>query len=110
MPIARVTRPQTTSPLAASHPAQPPPSETFGERDRRLFNKRDAAAASTDDTNMAVVVRPAEREPTPQPDTFIDASLYIKLKTTLEVIFVLGMGGIHATIPVQRAIQQDVKA
>ena len=39
---------------------------------------------------MAVVVRPAEREPPLQPNTFIDASLYIKLNTTFEVIFVSG--------------------
>ena len=41
---------------------------------------------------MAVAVRPAVREPAPQPDAFIDAALYIKLKTTLEVIFVLVWG------------------
>ena len=36
--------------------------------------------------------RPAEAEPPPQPDTFVDAALYIKLKATLKVIFVLGWG------------------
>ena len=41
---------------------------------------------------MAVVVRPAEKEPPPQPDAFIDAVLYIKLKTTLDIIFVSGWG------------------
>ena len=55
-----------------------------------LFNERDAKAASIDNTTMAVAVRPAIREPPPQPNTFIYAALYIKLKTTLEVIFVLG--------------------
>ena len=39
---------------------------------------------------MAVAARPAIRELPPQPDAFIDAALYIKLKTTLEVIFVSG--------------------
>ena len=37
-------------------------------------------------------VRLAVRELLPQPDTCIDSALYIKLKTTLEVIFVLGWG------------------
>ena len=41
---------------------------------------------------MAVVARAAVREPPPQYDAFIDAALYIKLKTTLEVIFVSGWG------------------
>ena len=41
---------------------------------------------------MAIIVIPAEIKPPPQLDTFIDASLYIKLKTTLEVIFVSGWG------------------
>ena len=62
----------------------------FGERARRLFNKRDAADASIDNTIMAVYEIPAVRETPPQPDAFIDAALYIKLKTTLEVIFVSG--------------------
>ena len=42
---------------------------------------------------MAGVLRPDVREPPPQPDAFIDAALYIKLKTTLEVISFLGWGG-----------------
>ena len=90
MPTARVTLPQVTdtsyvppiSPLAAS--------ETFGERTRRLFDERDAAAASNDNTKMAVATRPATGDHPPHPDTRIDAALYIKIKTTLEVIFVLG--------------------
>ena len=41
---------------------------------------------------MAVYVRPAIREPPPQPNAYIYAGLYIKLKTTLEVIFVLDWG------------------
>ena len=92
MPTVRVARPQDTATSAAPHPAQPAPSETFVERARRLFNERDAADRSTDDTAMVVVVRPAERELPPQPDSFIDAALYIKLKTNLEVIFVSGWG------------------
>ena len=47
---------------------------------------------SIDNTAMAVAVRPATREIPPQPEDFIDAALYIKLKTTLEVIFVSGWG------------------
>ena len=88
MPITRVTRPQAAATSAAPPTAQPAPSETFGERAWRLLNKRYAAVASTNNKTMDVVMRPAEREPPPQSDTFIDAALYIKLKTTLEVIFV----------------------
>ena len=39
---------------------------------------------------MAVVEIPADTEPPPQTDTFVDASFYIKLKATFEFIFVLG--------------------
>ena len=39
---------------------------------------------------IVVKNRPAEAEPPPHPGTFIDASFYIKLKATLEVIFVSG--------------------
>ena len=90
MHIARVTRTQAAATSADPPPAQSTPSETFGERVRRLLNERDATVASTEDTIMAFVVRPAKRELPPQPDTFIDPALYIKLKTTLEVISVLG--------------------
>ena len=41
---------------------------------------------------MAVATRSSTRELPPQPDAFIDAALYIKLKTNLEVIFVSGWG------------------
>ena len=41
---------------------------------------------------MTVVMIPAGTEPPPQPDTFVDAVFYIKLKSTLEVIFVLAWG------------------
>ena len=54
------------------------------------LNERAAAAASNDNTAMAVATRPATRELPPQPDACIDATIYIKLKTTLEVVFVLG--------------------
>ena len=90
MPTARVTRPQATVTSAVPPHAQSAPIETFGERARRLFNKRDTTAASNDNTAMSVAARPAIRELPPQPDAFIDALLYIKLKTTLEVIFVSG--------------------
>ena len=88
MPTARVTRPQATANSAVPPHAQPATSETFGERAQRLFNKRDAAAASIDNTTLAVSAIPAVRDTPPQPDAFIDAALYIKLKTTLEVIYV----------------------
>ena len=92
MPTARVTHPQATATSAVPTHAQPAPIETFVERARRLFNERDTIAASIDNTTMAVAVRPAVRESPPQPNAFIDAALYIKLKTTLEVIFVSGWG------------------
>ena len=41
---------------------------------------------------MAIDARPATREQLPQPDACIDTALYITLKTTLDVIFVLGWG------------------
>ena len=90
MPTARITCPQVTATTAVPPHAQPAPSETFGERSRRLFNERDAVDASIENTTMAVSKRPAAREQLPQPDASIDAALYIKLKTTLEVIFVSG--------------------
>ena len=62
MPTARVTRPQATATLDITPHAQPAPSENFGERARRLFNKRDAAAASTVNTAMVVAARPAKRD------------------------------------------------
>ena len=92
MPCARVTRPLAASTLADPPPAQPALSETFGERTQRLLNERSATTASTDDTTMAVVKRPAETEPPPYTDTFVDTAFYIKLKATLEVIFVLVWG------------------
>ena len=92
MPTARVNRPQATDTSSVPPNAQPPPTKTFRERTRRLFNKRAAAAALRDYTTMAVAARPATREHPPQPDKCIDATLYIKLKTTLEVIFVSGWG------------------
>ena len=41
---------------------------------------------------MDVAARPTTRELPPQPDACIYAALYIKLKTTLEVIFASGLG------------------
>ena len=92
MPAARVTRPQATATSSVTPHDQPAPLETFGEWARRLFNERDAAAESIDNTTMAVSERPDVREPPPQSAAFIDAALYKKLKTTLEVIFVSGWG------------------
>ena len=70
-------------------PNYPPPLvEKFGECARQLFNKRDASDASNNNTATAVAARPTTRELPLQPDTCIDAALYIKLKKTLEIIFV----------------------
>ena len=88
MPTARVTRPQATDTSSVPPNAPPAASETFGERARRLFDERAAAAYSRDNTTMKVATRPAAREQPPWPNTCIDAVLYNKLKTTLEVIFV----------------------
>ena len=41
---------------------------------------------------MDVAAEPAPREQSPRPDTNVDVTLYFKLKTTLEVIFVSGWG------------------
>ena len=92
MPTARVTRPHATDTSSVPPNAPPAASETFRERNCRLFDKKAAAAALRDNTTMAVAIRPATREQPPHPDTCIYATLYIKLKTTLEVIFVLGWG------------------
>ena len=92
MPCVRVTSFLAASTLVAPPPAQPAPSKNYGERTRSLLNERANASASTNVTNMAVVGRLAETEPPPQPDTFVDASLYIKLKATFEVIFFSGWG------------------
>ena len=92
MPCARVKRPLAASTSADPPPAHPAPSENYGERTRRILNKRAAAAASTNGTTMAVVGRPADTEPPPHPDTFLDAAFYIKLKATLKVILVSGWG------------------
>ena len=61
MPTAHVTRPQATANSAVPPHAQPAPSETFGEKARRHFNERNAAAASIDNTTMAVAAIPAVR-------------------------------------------------
>ena len=90
MPRARVTCPLAASPAVAP-PAFPDFPEIFGERTRRLLNESAAAAASTDNTCMIVVEnRPAEAEPPPHPDNFLDEAFYIKLKATLKVIYVSG--------------------
>ena len=41
---------------------------------------------------IVVEDRPAESDPPPHPDNFVDAAFYIKLKATIKVIFVLGWG------------------
>ena len=83
MPTARITPPQDTATSAVPPHAQLSPIETLRNRARRLSNEKDAAAASNNNTAMAVAVRPAIRELPPQPDAFIDTALYIKLKIIL---------------------------
>ena len=92
MPTARVTCHQATATPAVSLIAPPAATENYGQRARRLLNERAAAAASRDNTPMEVTAEPAQREQPPRPETNIDAPLYFKLKTTLEVIFVSGWG------------------
>ena len=93
MPRACVTRPLAEATSATPPSAHPDTSENFGERTRSLLNKRAAASASTNYNRMVVAKnRPAEAELPPQANTFVDAAIYIKLKATLEVIFVLGRG------------------
>ena len=92
MPTARITLPQATSLPDVPPNAPPAASEHFVEWNRRLLNERAAAAALQYNTTMDVAARPATREHPLQPNTCIDATLYIKLKTTLEVIFVSGWG------------------
>ena len=92
MPNARVTRPQATVTPAVPPTTQPPASETFRERAWRLLDERAATTDSHDTTAMEVSTRPATREQPPRPDNYIDAVLYLTLKNTLEVIFVLGWG------------------
>ena len=89
MPRVRVTLPLEAAP-AAIPPACP---ENFVERTWRLLNERSDVYVSTNDTRIVVVKnRPAEEEPPSQPDNFVEAAFYIKLKVTLEVNFFWGWG------------------
>ena len=92
MPTARVTRHQAPATQAVSLSAPPAANENYGQRARRILNERAAATALHDNTPMDVAVEPAPREQPPRLDTNIEAPLYFKLKTTLEVIFVSGWG------------------
>ena len=92
IPTARVTLPQATATSAVPPHAQPAPIETFRERAWRLFNERDAAAMSNDNTTISVSVRTSVRELPTQPNAFIYTAIYIKLKTILEDIFISGWG------------------
>ena len=94
MPTASITYPQATVNPDAPPTPQPAASETFGERARRLFDERAAAADSRDTSTIEVSTRPSTREQHPRPETYIDAVLYLTLKTTLEVIFVSGWGNL----------------
>ena len=62
MPTARVIRPQATATLAVRPHDKTAPIETFGERAMHLFNERDTAAASNDNTAMAIAARTATRK------------------------------------------------
>ena len=81
-------------PLAASTAAATPAcTKNFGKRTHRLLNERATAAASTDDTCKVIVEnRPSKAEPPPHPYNFVVAAFYIKLKATIEIIFVSGWG------------------
>ena len=92
MLTARVTRHQATATSDVSLPDPPAANENYGQRARRLFNERAAAAVLLSDTTMDVAAEPDQRDQPPRPDTNIGAPLYFKLKTTLEVIFVSGRG------------------
>ena len=61
MPTAHATRSQATATSAVPSNAQPAAIENFGEWARRIFNEKDAAAASNDNTAMVVAARPATR-------------------------------------------------
>ena len=88
MPRAHITRPLESATLDAPPSDHPVPSENFGDRAWHILNKRAAASASTDENFIVVVEnRSAEAELPPQPDTFVDATFYIKLRATLEIIF-----------------------
>ena len=88
-----ITRPQSAATLDAPPSAQPDTSKNFGERAWRLLNERAAAAVSTKDNCMVVVKNiPAESEPLPHPENFVDVAFYINLNATLEVMFVSGWG------------------
>ena len=100
MPTARVTRPQATATSSVPPIAPPVTSEKFGQRTRRIFNKRDAGATSNDNTNTAFTTRPITREQPSQPDACIQATIYIKLMMILEVIFVWD-GGFHTLVSIQ---------
>ena len=54
MPTARVTCPQATDTSSVPLIAPPRAPENFGQRNRRLFDERAAAAASLHDTPMDV--------------------------------------------------------
>ena len=98
MPIARVICPQATDTSSVPPNAQPSLSENFRERTHQIFNERAAAAALRNNTTMDVYRIPATRKQPPQPDACIYATLYTKLKTALEVIFVLGWGESYSSI------------
>ena len=86
---AYVTLPLVASPAADAPPHSPARPENFREQSQHLLDERATTAASFDDTCMVVVKnRPAEAEPPLHPDKFLYDELYIKLKATLEVIFV----------------------
>ena len=92
IPTARVTCHQATATPAVSLISPHSASDNHGQRDRRLLNERAAAIDSRNNTPMDIAAEPAQRGQSPRPETKIDAPLYFKLKTTLEVIFVSGWG------------------
>ena len=76
-------------PALPDRPDRPDHLKNFGEWSWRLLNERAVSATSTDNTRMVIVKDiPAEAEPPPHPDSLEDKAFYIKLRATLEVIFV----------------------
>ena len=91
--MSRARVPLLSEDPTAATPACPARPKNFGELTWLLLNERSSAAASTNDIQMIFVKdRPAEAEPPTQPGIFIDAAFYIKLKATLEVFFIFGLG------------------
>ena len=111
MTRACVTRLLAAAALATPPSAHPAPSETFVEWVRCLLNERPAASESTNENHVVVAKKkPAEVEPTPQPDIFVEAEFYLKLHATPWSHFCFGLGCLHTIVPVQQVGWPHVQA